>query len=388
MPSNFRVAGIDTDDIFIRRELFMEGGLWLWGRNTGAQLGTNDLVNRSSPVQTVSRGLNWFQVTATRGDSGIVNTAAIKTDGTLWIWGQNNYGQVGDNTILAARSSPVQTIAGGTNWRQVAAGRDSSLCIKTDGSLWTWGKNNNGQLGDNTVINRSSPAQVLGGGTNWKQVSAGGHSTSAIKTDGTLWTWGRNANGQLGDNTVINRSSPVQIAGTNWRQTSCGINMTAAIKTDGTLWMWGGNSYAQLGVNDQASRSSPVQIFGGGTNWKQASSGNFTSAAIKTDGTLWIWGQNFFGSLGTNDQASRSSPVQIFGGGTNWKQVSVGLGFHAMAIKTDGTLWIWGQNDNGRLGTNDQVVRSSPIQIFGGGTNWRQVSAGYQHGVGIREDYY
>ena len=388
MPSNFRVAGIDTDDIFIRRDLFMEGGLWLWGRNAGAQLGTNNLVHRSSPVQTVSGGFNWFQVTATRGDSGIVNTAAIKTDGTLWIWGQNNYGQVGDNTIIATRSSPVQTIAGGTNWRQVAAGRDSSLCIKTDGTLWTWGKNNNGQLGDNTIANRSSPAQVLGGGTNWRQVSAGGYSTSAIKTDGTLWSWGRNNSGQLGDNTALNRSSPVQIAGTNWRQTSCGINMTAAIKTDGTLWMWGGNSYAQLGVNDLVNRSSPVQIFGGGTNWKQASSGMFTSAAIKTDGTLWLWGQGSFGALGTNDQVSRSSPVQIFGGGTNWKQVSVGLGFHAMAIKTDGTLWVWGHNDSARLGTNDLVNRSSPVQIFGGGTNWRQVSAGYQHGVGIREDYY
>jgi alpha-tubulin suppressor-like RCC1 family protein len=152
--------------------------------------------------------------------------------------------------------------------------------------------------------------------------------------------------------------------------------------------MWGGNSYAQLGVNDLVNRSSPVQIFGGGTNWKQASSGMFTSAAIKTDGTLWLWGQGSFGALGTNDQVSRSSPVQIFGGGTNWKQVSVGLGFHAMAIKTDGTLWVWGHNDSARLGTNDLVNRSSPVQIFGGGTNWRQVSAGYQHGVGIREDYY
>jgi alpha-tubulin suppressor-like RCC1 family protein len=214
----------------------------------------------------------------------------------LWLWGYNNFGQLGDNTI-AGKSSPVQTISAGTNWKLVGGGFYHTAAIKTDGTLWTWGRNSFGQLGDNTAVNNSSPVQTIAGGTNWKQVSGGGFHTAAIKTDGTLWLWGRNDNGQLGDNTIAGKSSPVQTiaGGTNWKLVGGGWYHTAAIKTDGTLWTWGRNTYGQLGDNTVANKSSPVQTIAGGTNWKQVSCGaNHTTAAIKTDGTLWTWGQNAY----------------------------------------------------------------------------------------------
>ena len=160
----------------------------------------------------------------------------------LWLWGENSYGALGDNTS-APKSSPVQTIAGGTNWKQVAFGRYYAAAIKTDGTLWAWGRNDYGQLGNNTITHRSSPVQTISGGNNWKQVVGGRYQTAAIKTDGTLWTWGFNGDGQLGNNTSgsgTNKSSPIQTiaAGTNWKQVSCGYGHTAAIKTDGTLWIW------------------------------------------------------------------------------------------------------------------------------------------------------
>ncbi|QPX48302.1 regulator of chromosome condensation [Synechococcus phage S-SRM01] len=354
--------------------------LWTWGRNSFGALGNNTTTNSNTPITTFSGGANWKQVA-----SGGYYVAAIKTDGTLWTWGRNQYAQLGDNTTTN-RSTPVTTFAGGTNWKQVACGANHTVAIKTDGTLWIWGQNTIGQLGDNTIVNRSTPVTTFAGGTNWKQVASGLH-TAAIKTDGTLWVWGDGANGQLGN--TLNRpvSTPITTfaGGTNWKQISCGYQHTAAIKTDGTLWTWGQNifSFFQLGINDSVSRNTPVTTFAGGTNWKQIGCGRQYTAAIKTDGTLWTWGQNSNGQLGDNTTTARCTPVTTFAGGTNWKQVSGG-GFHTAAIKTDGTLWTWGSNAYGQLGNNTTTQRNAPVTTFVGGTNWKQVSGGSSHTTAIR----
>ena len=353
--------------------------LWGWGTNTSGQLGDNTAITRSTPVTTFSGGANWKQVSC-----GSVHTAAIKTDGTLWGWGLNTSGQLGVNDTIN-RSTPVTTFAGGTNWKQVAGGGEYTAAIKTDGTLWTWGLNTSGQLGDNTIITNSTPVTTLTGGTDWKQVACGQEYTSAIKTDGTLWTWGYNVYGQLGDNTATNRSTPVTTfaGGTNWKQVSCGYIHTAAIKTDGTLWVWGYNVYGQLGDNTTILRSTPVTTFAGGTNWKQVSCANFHTAAIKTDGTLWTWGRGDSGQLGNAAITNRSTPVTTFAAGTNWKQVSCGS-FHTTAIKTDGTLWTWGLNSYGQLATNNIIQRNTPVTTFAGGTNWKQVAGGGLHTAAIQ----
>jgi alpha-tubulin suppressor-like RCC1 family protein len=211
-------------------------------------------------------------------------TAAIKTDGTLWLWGYSFEGQLGDNLNTARKSSPVQTIAGGTNWKSVACGYLHTTAIKTDGTLWTWGYNTYGQLGDNSRTHKSSPVQTVAGGTNWKSVAGGIYHTTAIKTDGTLWTWGNNTYGQLGDNTIVHRSSPVQTVsgGTNWKSVSCGGFDTTAIKTDGTLWLWGHSTDGGIGDNTAVRKSSPVQTIAGGTNWKSVSGGAYHITAISS----------------------------------------------------------------------------------------------------------
>ena len=207
----------------------------------------------------------------------------------LWTWGRNAYGQLGDNSVTS-RSSPVQTVSGGTNWKSVAGGNYNTAAIKTDGTLWLWGRNNNGELGDNSVTSRSSPVQTVAGGTNWKLVAGGINNIAAIKTDGTLWSWGNNTYGQLGDNSNTNKSSPVQTvsAGTNWKSVSCGFYYTAAIKTDGTLWSWGYNANGQLGDNSITYKSSPVQTVAGGTNWKLVAGGYYHTAAIRDNSDDYI----------------------------------------------------------------------------------------------------
>jgi alpha-tubulin suppressor-like RCC1 family protein len=323
-----------------------DGTLWTWGYNAKAQLGINNTANQSIPVTTFAGGNNWKQIACGGYDFTSGHMAAIKTDGSLWVWGGNAAGQLGINNT-AQRNTPVTTFAGGTDWKSVACGHRHTSAIKTDGSLWTWGSNGGGQLGINNTANRSIPVTTFTGGTNWKQVSAGEQHTVAIKTDGTLWTWGGNDSGQLGDNTVTNRSTPVTTfaGGNNWKQVSAGWKHTAAIKTDGSLWGWGLDQQVQLGLARGTGGGgflTPVTTFAGGNNWKSVSAGFYHTAAIKTDGTLWTWGQqiNNVGTLGVNDStgfASRNVPVTTFAGGNNWKQVSGGQSVTA-AIKTDGTF--------------------------------------------------
>lgn len=345
------------------------GQLWAWGSGDTGGLGTNDTTNRSSPVQVP--GSSWTVI-----NSG----SAIKSDRTLWTWGVNTDGRLGVNDQIS-RSSPVQVP--GTSWTQVTTvERGHTLALKSDNTLWVWGSNYSGQLGQNDRGNftcRLSPVQIPG--TSWTQVSAGSGqfgTSFARKSDGTLWAWGRNNNGELGLNNVADRSSPVQIPGTSWVDICAGNYFNLARKTDGTLWSWGRNSFeaGSLGTNDTISRSSPAQV--PGTSWVEMSAGSRYSMARKSDGTLWVWGCNYSGRLGQNNITDRSSPIQV--PGTAWVQIAAGNA--ALARKSDGTLWAWGGSEAfgskpapgaGEVGDNSAVNRSSPVQIPG--TAWISISA-------------
>jgi alpha-tubulin suppressor-like RCC1 family protein len=303
---------------------------------------------------------------------------------TLFVWGRNNIPQLGTNNNTN-QLTPVTTFAGGTNWKQVSGGKEHTAAIKTDGSLWTWGGNASGEIGNFASTTRSTPVTTFIGGNTWKQVSNGGFHTAAIKTDGSLWVWGGNT--ELGINIGGgNKNTPVTTfaGGTNWKSVSCGYQHTAAIKTDGSLWVWGQNGNGQLGINAAGTRSTPVTTFAGQNTWKQVFCGHGHTIAIKTDGSLWTWGSNSNGQLGDFTTTTRSTPVTTFAGGTNWKQGSGGLS-HTGAIKTDGTLWTWGLANEGRLGNNTgSVDRSTPVTTFAGGNNWKQVAAGREHTVAIK----
>ena len=354
--------------------IFSGAELYVWGNNEDGELGINSIISRSSPVQVGSE-TDWLQVQAGRDHS-----LAVKTNNTLWAWGKNGDGQLGDGTVID-RSSPVQ-IGALTNWGQVSSknNADHSAAVKTDGTLWTWGTGSNGELGINASGfpsgNRSSPVQV-GSLTNWSFVSVGRELSAAITSAGSLYAWGNNANGNLGTGDAVSRSSPVQVGVlTNWAAVAVAFRGMAAVKTDNTLWSWGLNQVGLCGLGDVVPRSSPVQV-GALTNW--ASVDLFESCfAIKTDGTLWAWGSNFSGELGQNDTIARSSPVQV-GALTDWKQASAGDQWCA-ATKTDGTLWTWGGNSDGRLGTNTPgpSATSSPVQV-GALTSWSVVCAGSSH---------
>jgi alpha-tubulin suppressor-like RCC1 family protein len=271
-----------------------DGTLWMWGFARDGSLGDGTATNKSSPVQTVAGGTNWTYVQAGYASGG------LKSDNTLWMWGQNSYGQIGDGTITN-RSSPVQI--GGAVWRSFATAENNSAAIRTDGTLWVWGKNYLGALGTNNAARYSSPVQTVAGGSNWSQVDVASNFMAAIKTDGTLWSWGHNSGGRLGDNTTTNRSSPVQVSGggTNWSKLSVGGSQTSAIKADGTLWSWGANYNGQLGDNSLVDKSTPIQI-GNLTGWKNVGVSKM--------------GYQFFAILGSADpKASLIEYLVVAGGG-------------------------------------------------------------------------
>ena len=311
-----------------------DGTLWGWGSNGGFEqkLGINDTGDRSTPVTTFAGGNNWKQVSTSIRSRTV---GAIKTDGTLWMWGNNEGGAVGSPNPGAL--TPVTTFAGGTNWKQISVGGENDAhvaAIKTDGSLWIWGNNSNGQLGMSIGGgNRNTPVTTFAGGNNWKQVYCGEYHTTAIKTDGSLWVWGRNDSGHLGTFDTTQRNTPVTTfaGGNDWKQVSAGRNHTMAIKTDGTLWGWGASGYA-VGNNNTSNPNTPVTTFAGGNNWKSVSAGNNITGAIKTDGSLWVWGTGFT-PLGIASFGNTKTPITTFAGGNNWKQISVSGYRHSAAIK-------------------------------------------------------
>jgi alpha-tubulin suppressor-like RCC1 family protein len=332
------------------------------------------------------------------------HSLAIKTDGTLWAWGDNHNGQLGDGTQIDALL-PKQ-IDVDTDWKMVATANDHSLAIKTDGTLWVWGDNHNGQLGDGAQIDALFPKQI-DTDNDWEMVATANDHSLAIKTDGTLWAWGDNDHGQLGIDCKphyylsggykenCDRKFPVRIgADTDWKIVSVGRSSSFAIKTDGTLWAWGYNYFYQLGDRTRIDALFPKQI-DTDINWKMVSAGGSHSLAIKTDGTLWAWGQKDSGQLGDGKKNNAVFPRQI-DTDTDWKMVSAG-GSHSLAIKTDGTLWAWGYNHNGQLGIGckphyflegvykGNCDREFPVRV-GRNTDWKIITAGSGGSFGIKAD--
>lgn len=349
--------------------------LYAWGGNGQGQLGLNNVTSYSSPKQIGSL-TNWLL-----GFAANYFTLAITKAGSMWSWGRDNNGQLGLGNITNY-ISPKQ-IGSLTTWASLGGSKqqpysNTSFAIKTDGTLWAWGRNEFGQLGLGDTTYRSSPVQV-GSLTNWLQVVSGYAQSLAIKTDGTLWSLGGvGNNGTSGLGNTTRYSSPKQVGSlTDWATLAIGKAQVVAVKTDGTLWAWGQNNNGQLGDGTTVTKSSPVQV-GLLTNWSKVSAGQNCSFGIKTDGTLWAWGGNSLGQLGLGNRTDYSSPKQV-GSLTSWSKVSGGdrgIG----AIRTNGTLWTWGYNNSGVLGLGNNTYYSSPKQV-GSLTNWYDISMGYQHAI-------
>ncbi len=318
-------VGSDTDWKFVYSDgdacgaTKNDGTFWVWGRNANNQgLGIQATGYRSSPVQLP--GTNW-PVTAGKGTFASMHTAVIKTDGTLWTWGFNSNGRLGHNQANTSYNSPKQ-VGSDSTWSTVSLSYEATFATKSDGTAWSWGWNNNGTnggiLGQNNETQYSSPRQI-GSDTTWSHIQVGGNGVLATKTDNTLWCWGSNTYGRLGLNQSSNNvflSSPQQVGSdTDWDTGADKIRCSSrhnvgVIKTNGELWTWGRNDYGQLGHNNRIDRKTPVQVPG---TWIQFSTRHDCCYGLKSDKSLWAWGRNHQGQLGQNNATHISSPTQVHG---------------------------------------------------------------------------
>jgi alpha-tubulin suppressor-like RCC1 family protein len=343
---------------------------------------------------------SWTQVSI-----GQVHVMAIRSDGLLFGWGKNLNGAIGDGTT-ANKSSPVQI--GTSSWFQVTTGGGgagapsaaNTLAIRSDGLLFAWGENGNGNFGDGTITNKSSPIQI--GTSSWTFVTASNNyydnSTFGITSTGALFGWGSSDYGRLGNgvpvatssisvsfptklSVFLSRVSPIQVGTSSWTQISAGYGYSMAIRSDGLLFAWGTNTSGRLGDGTTITRVSPIQI--GTSSWTQVSAGKTANtSAISSNGLLFSWGANAVGQLGDGTTVNKSSPVQI--GSSSWTQVSVGVS-HSIAIRSDGLLFSWGSGTLGKLGDGSTINKSSPV-LIGAGFSWTQVDAGASHSMAITSD--
>jgi len=331
-----------------------DGTVWTWGGNNFGQLGDGTTNSGTVPVRV--SGLTSVVAVA----AGTQHTVILKSDGTVWTWGYNFYGQLGDGTTTNRTiPTPVNGLSGVV---AVAAGGNFTVALKSDGTMWAWGRNAEGQLGDGTTTLRTTAVQVSGLSGVLK-MTAGAFHVLALKNDGTVYAWGSNFLGQLGDGTSTNRTMAVPVSGlTGMVAVSGGYYFSMALKSDGTVWSWGSNAYGQLGDGSGSNRTTAVRV-NGLTGVVAVAAGESQGVAAKSDGSVWTWGDNTYGQLGDGTTTQRIIAVQV--SGLNGAVTVAAGARHTLALKTNGTVFVWGSNSSGQFGDGTMTPQITAVQVSG-----------------------
>jgi len=414
-----------------------DGTLWCWGHGDYGSLGTGGTNDRTVPARESTLGTDWVSV-ATGGTANASTTCGVRTDGTLWCWGANDWGQMANEAFQAVASGvqadPIQ-VGSLTTWASVAAAAQHVCASRDDGSVWCWGRNTQGPLGSGGPVIKATPQElagswvdvdlapygsgfacgvtaggalscwgvndegqlgngattpafgslpttVTGGAGSWTQAALGSAHACALGGGGTLWCWGANDQYQLGDGTKTPSATPLQIPGTSWVDVASGGDHACARTSSGALWCWGDNGNGQVGVGTTTDVGTPTQI-AVGTTWGELDLGATHSCAIRSDNTLWCWGYNWMGKLGDGTTTTREAPTQEASGATDWTAVTAAP-WHSCGLRGTGTLWCWGDNSYGNLGLGSGTSYALTPTRVGGAADWTDVTCGGQACCAVR----
>lgn len=362
-----KAFGFTAPHLRVKRKTF-----WcFWGSNLYGQFGNGTSGGSSSTPIAALAGTDWESIVG-----GLDHTILRKSNGEIWSTGRNNWGQLGIGN-LTNKSVPTR-IGSSTAWTSLAGSFGPFNAALQGSSLYDWGQNPDGNIGNGTVGNAiSTPILVTSSGS---FLSLGDYHGIGVMADGSLWGWGDASSGQIGSGTTSDQSWPNSVqGGSTFLKVAAGHGSSYAIRSDGTLWAWGANGSGQLGngVASAVKVSTPIKI-GTLTTWVDIKAAGSTVFAKKNDGTYWCWGYNDEGELGMGDVASRSTPVQF--SGTTWSQILPSYGF-VLGLKTDGSLYTWGAGAGGVLGTGSTANASTPVQVPG---RWQKIFVTQTHAGGLR----
>jgi alpha-tubulin suppressor-like RCC1 family protein len=367
-----------------------DGSLWAMGNNDFGQLGDGTDNNTNRPVEIVASNVTVIAAGEEHAAYFTGHSLFLKSDGSLWAMGFNGYGQLGDGTLSNTnRPEPIVS----SNVTAIAAGVAHSLFLKSDGSLWGMGYNAEGELGDGTDNNTNLPVKIVAG--NVMAIAAGQVHSLFLKSDGSLWAMGFNGGGELGDGTYNDTNRPEQIVASNVTAIAAGGYHSLFLKSDGSLWAMGDNSHGQLGDgttdNGNYTTNQPEQIVTSGVT--AIAAGFEFSLFLKSDGSLWAMGDNYYGQLGdgtygTYPTFATNRPEQIVASGVT----AIAAGYdHSLFIKSDGSLWAMGANGAGELGdgttNNGNYQTNRPEQIVAGTPGYNQISAQLLSGGNVSLSY-
>ena len=351
---------VDTFSIMQGSFALKTDQMWVWGFNANGQLGDNSLINKCTPVS-----IQGFKKTFCKVAAGYDHTIGLDNNGQVWCWGINGDGRLGDNST-SQRITPVSIRGAKKTFCQISAGYSHSIALDNNSQVWCWGSNlEGGQLGNNSTVSRCTPVSIHGTKKTFCRISAASYHNLGIDYTGQVWCWGRNDSGQLGDNSILNKCTPISIRGS--KKTFCRISVgsyvSSAIDYTGQVWCWGKNTHGELGINSTVCKCTPVSIFGAKKTFCQISNGyNGTTIGLDKYGQVWGWGYNNYGQIGDNSGSIRCTPVSIAGTKKTFCQIKTG-NYFSMGIDNYGHLWSWGLNGSGELGVNSILSKMTPVRV-------------------------
>ncbi len=338
---------------------------YCWGDNINGHFGDGGTTGSTTPTVAHGGTTGWVSIAAdtssTRG-----HTCALRNDGTIFCAGYNTEGQLGDNTNTNS-TTPVQESLTDTDWQLVKVGHRHSCAIKTGGSAFCWGDNDDGQLGDNSTTDRNSPTEVDGAHTDWDAITVGGTHTCGLRNNGVAYCWGDNTYGQLGDNSTTDSNIPVAVAGggSNWIHIDANGDYTCALTQTGRAWCWGNSANGRLGTGafEGSNLLEPNEVAGSHTNWSDISTGRASTCGIRS-GRLYCWGNRaeHLVTDGGGTTGDEYSPVEDSNAWDDWQTITVNWE-NACGVRTDGSIYCWGLNDFGQVGDGTTTSRNTPTLV-------------------------